>query len=327
MPKVLRPIGHEDRLSVVDHLDELRSRLIVSAVFVFAVFAVCFWQNHALLNIVNKPLSKVNNTSPDHLSGLSKDLVGERAGLTRMQSGLTQLAGSSTQSSADRAAFGTVEQGVAKAIKALPKRPQKDLPLTIGIGEPFTTTITVVFYFSVLFSLPLLLYQLYAFVIPALAPNEQRIAKPVMVIAPLLFITGVVFTYFFVIPPAVEFLQGYNSGQFDSLVQASPYYKFEILTMAGIGLAFQVPLVLLALQRAGIVNGNTLTGNWRYAVVIIAVITAALPGVDPVTMFFEMLPLIILYLASIVLLKVADRRDAAKARAEIIRAGDEIDQT
>jgi sec-independent protein translocase protein TatC len=327
MPKVLRPIGHEDRLSVVDHLDELRSRLIVSGVFVVAVFAVCFWQNHALLNVVNKPLSKVNNASPDHLSGVSKDLVGVRKGLIQMQGGAAQLAGSSSQSAADRAAFAGIEHGLAAAVKALPKRPQKNLPLTIGIGEPFTTTITVVFYFSVLFALPMLLYQLYAFVIPALAPGEQRIARPVVLIAPLLFIAGVVFTYFLVIPPAVDFLQGYNSGQFDSLVQASSFYKFEILTMAGIGLAFQVPLVLLALQRAGIVTGKTLTGNWRYAAVIIAVITAALPGVDPVTMFFEMLPLIILYLASIVLLKVADRRDAAKAREELSRTGAATDQT
>ena len=112
----------------------------------------------------------------------------------------------------------------------------------------------------------------------------------------------------------MKFLQGYNSTEFNSLVQAAPYYKFELLTMVGIGLAFQVPLVLLALQRAGIVNGKTLTGNWRYGILIISIIVAILPGVDPVTMAFEGLPLVLLYLASIVMLKVVDRRDAAKAR-------------
>jgi sec-independent protein translocase protein TatC len=321
MPKALRPIGHDDRLSIVDHLDELRSRLIAAGVFVVAAFAVCFWQNHALLDIVNKPLSKVNNSSPDHLSGLSKDLVGLRKGLVETRLGLQQLATASPLPAADQQAYAAVRNGLTTSIRSLPTVAENSKPITVGIGEPFTTTITVVLYFSVLVSLPMILYQIYAFVIPALSPKEARVAKPVMIIAPLLFVAGVAFTYFLVLPPAVEFLQGYNSKQFDSLLQAAPYYKFEILTMAGIGVAFQVPLLMLALQRAGIVDGSTLTGNWRYAILIISVIVAILPGVDPVTMFFEMLPMVLLYLASIVLLKLADRRDARKARQDIIRAG------
>ncbi len=99
-----------------------------------------------------------------------------------------------------------------------------------------------------------------------------------MVAAPLLFLTGVAFAYFVVLPPAVHFLQGYNSQNFDILVQAKTYYTFQILTMLGIGLAFQLPLGLLALQRLGAINARTLTRNWRYATVIIAVVAAAMPG-------------------------------------------------
>lgn len=327
MPKVLRPIGHEDRLSVVAHLDELRTRLISAGIFLVIIFAVCFWQNHALLNIVNKPLSHVNASS-DHLSGVTKDQVTERHGLAVAESGAAGLAASSSLTASERAYFAELQRGLGEAVKALPRHSEKDKPITIGIGEPFTTTLTVVGYFSILIALPMILYQLYAFVIPALSPNEAKVAKPVMIAAPILFIAGVVFTYFLVLPPAVEFLQGYNSNQFDSLVQAAPYYKFEILTMGAIGLAFQVPLGLLGLQRIGVVNGNTLTGNWRYAVLIIAVVVAALPGVDPVTMFFEMLPLIALYLASIVLLKIVDRRDRKRAGTELVPVdpgGDETD--
>ena len=87
--------------------------------------------------------------------------------------------------------------------------------------------------------------------------------------------------------------------------------------MLGIGLAFQLPLGLLALQRLGTINSRTLTKNWRYATVIIAVIAAAMPGADPVTTGLEMLPLVLLYLASIVMLKIADRRAAARAAAEL----------
>jgi sec-independent protein translocase protein TatC len=325
MPKVLRPIGHDERLSVVDHLDELRQRLMTAGIFVVIVFGVCFWQNHRLLDIVNSPLSHVH-ASPDQLNGVSKDEVNERHGLTTQARGWAVILADPKLDAATRRGDTIVLQGIQQEIRALPRKTEKDKPITIGIGEPFTTTLTVVFYFAILISLPMLLYQLFAFVIPALAPNEQRIAKPVVIIAPLLFLMGVVFTYFLVIPPAVQFLQGYNSNQFDSLVQAAPYYKFELLLMGGIGLAFQVPLVLLALQRAGIVSGKFLTGNWRYGIVIIAVIVAALPGVDPVTMFFEALPLVILYGASIVLLKYFDRRDAKKAAAELNHSSGQSDQ-
>jgi sec-independent protein translocase protein TatC len=320
MPKVLRPIGFDERLSVVDHLDELRSRLITAGIFLVVVFAVCFWQNGRLLDVVNKPLSHVHNTGASHLSGVSKDLVGLRGGLTETRAYLRDLAASPTVAPHDRQAFAGAVNGVTKSLRSLPTRPEKDKPITIGIGEPFTTTLTVVAYFAILISLPMILYQLYAFVIPAMSPREAKVAGPVVVIAPLLFVAGAVFTYFLVLPPAVEFLQGYNSNQYDSLVQAASFYKFEIFLMAGIGLAFQVPLVLLGMQRAGIVTADTLTGNWRYAVLIIAVVVAALPGVDPVTMFFEMLPLIVLFLASIVILKVADRRDARRA-AEPVAVG------
>jgi sec-independent protein translocase protein TatC len=125
-----------------------------------------------------------------------------------------------------------------------------------------------------------------------------------------------------VLPPAVRFLQGYNSQNFDILVQAKTYYSFEILTMLGVGLAFQMPIGLLALQRIGAIGASTLTRHWRYAVVIIAVIAAALPGVDPVTTALEMVPLVLLYLLSIVLLTIADRRSAARAAADLERIDD-----
>ena len=153
--------------------------------------------------------------------------------------------------------------------------------------------------------------------IPALNPHERRTAIPIMIAAPALFAMGVAFTYLIVLPPAVHFLQGYNSHDFDILVQAKAYYTFEILTMLGIGLAFQLPLGLLGLDRIGVINAQTLTRHWRYAVVGISVIAAALPGADPVTTALEMLPLILLYLLSIVLLKIADRREAARAASEL----------
>jgi sec-independent protein translocase protein TatC len=327
MPKVIRPIGHEDRLSVVDHLDELRTRLIICAVALGIAFAGCFWQNHALLKVLDRALSATPKTSANHLSGLTDDSVRAARGLAKAAAAASALAQSTHQSVSDRQLFQQLAQGANQAAKSLPQSTPKRLPITIGIGEPFATTLTVAFYFALLFSLPVLIYEGYAFVIPALNPNERRLAIPLMVAAPLLFIAGVAFAYEIVLPPAVRFLQGYNSQNFDIFVQAKTYYTFEIFTMLGIGLAFQVPIGLLGLQRAGAINAGTLTGNWRYATVLMAVIAAAMPGADPVTTGLEMAPLVVLYLASIVMLKIADRRAAARAEAELSRAGDGLDVT
>ena len=319
MTKALRPIGHEDRLSIVDHLDELRTRLVICLAALLVAFGICFWQNNALLSILNRALPHVSTVSGGQhgLASLRNRSVSERQGLLKTADALNSLAASSNNPAAAQQ-LRAGAQGLTQAANTLPQAAAtQEKPITIGVGEPFTTTLTVAAYFALLFSLPILIYQAYAFVIPALNPKERRVALPVMAAAPLLFMGGVVFAYLVVMPPAIHFLQGYNASHFDILVQAKAYYSFQILTMLAIGLAFQLPLGLLALQRIGVINGRTLTRHWRYAVVIIAVIAAAMPGADPVTTGLETLPLVLLYLASIVLLRIADRRAAAREAAEM----------
>jgi sec-independent protein translocase protein TatC len=320
MAKVLRPIGHEDRLSVVDHLDELRNRLIVCAAALVVAFGLCFWQNQILLNALNKPLPPSAQTASNHLSGLTHDSVSAARHLDDTGNLFTQLSASSDLSASDRALIAAIAKQIHATARALPQSNPKTLPITIGVGEPFTVTLTVAFYAALLITLPVLLYELYAFVIPALNPSERRVAKPVVVVAPALFVAGVIFTYIVVLPAAIKFLQGYNQNSFNNLVQAKPLYTFEVMTMGAIGLAFQLPLALLGLRQLGVINGSTLTRHWRYATVIIAIIAAAMPGADPVTTGLETLPLVILFLASIVMLKIADRRDARRAAAELMRA-------
>jgi sec-independent protein translocase protein TatC len=319
MASVLRPIGHDERLSIVDHLDELRKRLVVCGIALAIAFGLCFWQNHALLDVLNRALPHTPTGTTQHgLREIPTETAREAQGLSKAAAAACGLSVSHDLSPSDRQYFAQLAAGAREAAKALPRStPTKEKPITIGIGEPFTTTLTVAAYFALLFTLPILIYQGYAFVLPALNPHERRIALPLMTVAPVLFITGVFFAYLIVLPPAVRFLQGYNSQSFDILVQAKTYYTFEILTMLGIGLAFQLPIGLLALDRIGVINATTLTRHWRYAVVIIAIIAAALPGVDPVTTALEMVPLILLYLLSIVMLKIADRRATAHAAAEL----------
>jgi sec-independent protein translocase protein TatC len=304
--------------------------VIICGLALLVAFGLCFWQNHRLLNVLNRALPHTSSSEVQRgLAGVPSRAARERAAFLREAAAFRTLASSPGVSSQASHAYRQAADAVTAAANALPtSTSQQEKPITIGVGEPFVTTLTVCGWFALLFTLPLLIYQAYAFVIPALNPGERRVALPAMGMAPVLFIAGVLFAYIVVLPPAVRFLQGYNNQSFDILVQARTYYKFEIFTMLGVGVAFQLPLGLLALQRLGAVSARTLTRHWRYAVVIIAVIAAAMPGADPVTTALETLPLILLYLASIVLLKIADRRAAARAAAESGSSfGDGLDPT
>ena len=245
MPKRLRPIGHDDRLSVVDHLDELRSRLIVCAAVLIVAFGLCFWQNHRLLTLLNNPLPPNSTHTSNKLNGITDDNVSTGKHLERAGKELSNVARSGAVPGAEGQALSQAAREITAAGQSLPQKTQKNVPITIGVGEPFTVSLTVAFYAALLISLPVLLYELYAFVIPAMRPEERQVARPILIVAPVLFLIGVVFTYIVVLPAAVKFLQGYNSNQFDAFVQAKPLYSFEVMTMAAIGLAFEMPMLLL----------------------------------------------------------------------------------
>ena len=163
-------------------------------------------------------------------------------------------------------------------------------------------------------SLPLLLYQAYAFVLPAFSPRERQVAVPLMVMVPFLFYAGVVFAYFLVLPAAVDFLQNFNDDNYDVLLQARDYNKFAIMVMGVMGLLFQLPVLSWPITRMGIVTPAQLRKHRRYAILVIAIVAALLPGGDPVTMLLMMLPILFLYEGSILLASLLDRR-AARARA------------
>src|SRR5438270_4773726 len=162
MAKVLRPIGHEDRLSVVDHLDELRSRLVVCLAALIVAFGVCFWQNHALLDVLNRALPHVPPTSQQGLAGVPNDSARERAGLLQTAAADRALANTTGFSPAVRQQFLRAAEGLTNAATNLPRAATaQKKPITIGVGEPFTITLTVAAYFALLFALPVLIYEAY----------------------------------------------------------------------------------------------------------------------------------------------------------------------
>jgi sec-independent protein translocase protein TatC len=298
----IRPVGYDDRLSVVEHLDELRNRLIISVGVFVVAFALCLVFNHQLLTIINKPLKETT----EQRTREGKGILGEIYVLNQT---VKQLEASNER------IFKAVAPGLKPAQQALLRQqlaeqqqlvkklsgPNGAQPVTLGPGEPFSATFTVAFYFALLISMPLILYQLYAFVLPAFSPEERKVALPLMLMIPFLFVAGVLFGYYLVLPAAVRFLQNFNSDQFNILLQARDYYKFAVLTLVASGIVFQVPVGVLALTRLGVVTPQFLIRNWRYAVVILTVIAVLLPGTDPVSTIIECIPLYLLYGLSIVL--------------------------
>jgi len=188
--------------------------------------------------------------------------------------------------------------------------------ITFGVTEPFTTTLTIAGYAAILLSLPVLLYELYAFLLPAFSRREQRAIVPLLALIPALFIAGVAFGYFVVLPAAAGFLLNFNDAQFNVQLRASEYYGFFATTLLACGVVFQVPVGILAVTRLGIVSVEQLRHNRRYAYLVCAVVAAALPGVDPVSMLLETAPLIALYEFSIVLARVFGQPAAAVPLAD-----------
>jgi sec-independent protein translocase protein TatC len=315
MATALRPIHHDDRLSLVEHLDELRTRLILCLVAFLAAFALCFWQNDRILDIMDRPLEKSAFTK-DSEDPLERSALFQES-LKRLTLQLEvlsrQMARSETATAAEKAEWATLSRQAAATAAAAPKATARR-PVTLGVGEPFTVTFKVVGYAALLLALPFLLYQAYAFVLPAFSPNERQIALPLMAMVPFLFVAGVVFAYYMVLPNAINFLQNFNDDNFDILLQARDYYKFSIMVLAAMGLLFQVPIGILAVTRVGIVTPRQLRKNRRYAILVIAIVAMLLPGQDPVTMCLLMAPLIVLFEGSILLAALVDRR-AARARA------------
>ncbi len=326
MATAIRTIGHEDRLSLVEHLEELRTRLIVSGVVLAVAFGVCLWQNHALLHLIYRPLEREKHgqvekgQSPAGQTGLAQQAVIKVA---RDTEGIVALlsAPDSHLPAAVRARLAAELPRLRADTAKLPSTPPAEKLLTLGIGEPFTTTLTVTFFFALILSLPVILFELYGFVLPALQPSERRAMEPLLAAVPLLFAVGVLFGYFVVLPAALRFLVNFNSSEFNIQVQAAPYYQFAATVLLAMGLVFQVPVAILGATRVGLVTPKQLRGARRYAIVACAAVAAFLPG-DAITLILETVPLYLLYEASILVASFVARRDAARRGAQAAAAAD-----
>ena len=234
MSRLPRRLRHGEEATLVEHLGELRARLIIALLALAGGFAVAYGFHGHLLDWLNRPL-------PHDLRK----------------------------------------------------------PATFSPIEPFTTSVMVSLWAGLLLALPIVFWQIWAFLAPAFEETRQRSMALLVLFAAVLGLGGVAFGYFVILTPAIHFLTNFDSSHYHILIRARDYYRFVTFVLIGVALAFEVPVFVLALVRLRILSAARLRSTWRYGVFIMTVIGVILPGVDPVSTILSVIPLVALYLLSI----------------------------
>lgn len=237
-----RRLTHGEEATLVEHLDELRSRLVICLIAIVPAFLLTFAFNSQIMEWLTVPLPA------------DRELV------------------------------------------------------TFGVTEPFTTSIKVSLAAALALALPILLWQTWAFFAPAVQPHFERVVLVFVTIATALFACGIAFMYWVVLPLALDFLTSYNEELFDIQIRASYYFSFVAFTLLAGGLTFLMPIFLLGLVRLRVLTARQLRANRRYAFVGLLCFAILLPTVDPVSLFFEVVPLVVLYEATIWIAVLMERR-------------------
>jgi sec-independent protein translocase protein TatC len=243
MVRLPRRLLHGEEATLVEHLDELRTRIFVSLGALAVGFAVAFVFHHTLLDWLNAPLPEARGK-----------------------------------------------------------------PITLGVAEPFLTAFKVSMLAGLALALPVVLWQLWSFLAPAVEQHAERTVLLFVLIATVLLAAGIAFGYWVVLPKAVGFLTNFDQSEFNIQIRAREYYSFVMTVLLAVGLVFELPIFMLALVRLDVISTHTLRTNRRLGYFIVAVVAVLLPGIDPVTTTLEMVPLIALYEASIWLAVLMERR-------------------
>ncbi len=251
-------IGDQHRMTVIDHLGELRRRVVVSIAAIVVGMIVAFIEKEWVFGIIKRPLL--------NMEGVNTDLV------------------------------------------------------TFSPTEPFMTVLKVSIYAGMLLALPIVLWQIWAFIMPALYERERKSVVPYVFFTTALFVGGVAFAYYAVLPVGLSFLIGYGGDIFLQQLRASEYIGFVSMFLLAFGAVFEMPAVMLLLTSAEIIDHHTLRRVRKYAIVAIAVAAMVLtPSQDPVSMLLMMGPLAALYEIGILMSRVSGRKRAKRRAADAAR--------
>ncbi len=192
---------------------------------------------------------------------------------------------------------------------------------TFGVTEAFMQILKVSIYAGLVIALPFLLYQFWAFIMPALYENEKRSVVPYVLFTTALFLAGISFGYLIVLPVGLRFLVGYGDQFFNQLFQAERYFSFISMFLLAFGVVFELPLIMMLLAWAGLISDVSMRKWRKYAVLVMAVIAMILtPSQDPVSMMLMLGPLIVLYEFGIQLARLAAKRKDRRRELAVLAA-------
>ena len=181
--------------------------------------------------------------------------------------------------------------------------------LQLSPGEFFFTTLKVGGYAGLLLSVPTILYEIIAYVVPGLTKSERQFLAPIIFGSSILFYLGLVFSYEILTPAALNFFVSYADGAVESLWSIDQYFEFVLVLMLSTGLSFQVPVIQVMLGQLGIVSSQAMFSQWRFVVVGATVAAAVLtPSTDPFTQTLLAVPLVGLYMGGAAMVRFLENR-------------------
>ncbi|HON58235.1 MAG TPA: twin-arginine translocase subunit TatC [Smithella sp.] len=236
------------KMSLTEHLMELRKRLVRSLMALLLGFGVCYYFKDYIFDVITRPLTRV--------------------------------------------------------------LPKSSYLIYTGMTEAFFTYMKIAFFASLILTSPFILYQIWKFIAPGLLPKERQLVVPFVVSSTALFVSGVLFGYFIVLPPAFKFFVSFNNQYLQALLSFKDYLSLFVTFLLGFGISFELPIFIFFLTKLGVVNPRLLSQQRRYAILVIFIVAAVLtPSPDALSQILMAIPLLFLYEVSIFVSKFAQKKE------------------
>lgn len=343
----------EAQMSFLEHIDELRKRLVKVVIIIVVAFMLCWAVSDKIFNFLSVPirvaLSNAERrelpisgiTGTERIMPLSAIQEGEKGrfafdrsttlGVSVLQPGTSVLAVAAMDSEGNLGLYTAepiitnnavlpagVKLPIVLAAGSASEQNAEERLIVTTAGESFTLFVTVSLYAAIALSIPLLLWQIWGFISPALYKHERSYVTPFIGLSSISFVIGAAFAYYVIFPPALGYLLGLGED-FRLLLRATDYFDFITLIMLAMGIIFQMPAVTYVLSRIGIISAGLLIKSWKLAVVIILLVAAVVsPTGDIPNMMLFATPMIVLYIFSIGIAWFFGRKRKTEAEAQAL---------